>query len=79
MPKARKSAAAKNKPAAKKTKRPASAKKQAAARFVEDLLVRQEAAKPGPDGKLPPQATHAITKENPDGTTEVKRARFKLF
>ncbi|PWT98332.1 MAG: hypothetical protein C5B51_29560 [Terriglobia bacterium] len=48
-------------------------------RFVKDLLVRGEAAKPGKDGKLPLSATHAIVKENPDGTVEVKRARYKLF
>jgi hypothetical protein len=46
---------------------------------VNDLLVREEAAKPLPDGTLPLSATHAVTKENEDGTVEVKRARFKLF
>jgi hypothetical protein len=51
-----------------------------AERFVNDLLVREEAAKPASSGKLPLDATHAITKQTPDGTvTEVKRARFKLF
>ena len=48
-------------------------------RFVNDLLVRGEAAELGKDGKLPLPATHIIKKKNPDGTVEVKRARFKLF
>ena len=47
-------------------------------RFVEDLAVRGEAAELDKTGKLPPAATHVITKTNPDGTIEVKRARFKL-
>jgi hypothetical protein len=46
--------------------------------FVQGLLVREEAAKPV-RGKLPLNATHVITKENPDGTAEVKRVRFKTF
>jgi hypothetical protein len=46
--------------------------------FVQGLLVREEAAKPV-KGKLPLNATHVITKENPDGTAEVKRVRFKTF
>ena len=51
-----------------------------AERFVNDLLVREEAVKPASSGTLPGSATHAITKQNPDGTVaEVKRARFKLF
>ena len=48
-------------------------------RFVRDLLVRGEAVKIGRRGKLPPEATHVITKTNPDGTVEVRRARFKIF
>lgn len=48
-------------------------------RFVEDLLVRGEAAQPNQEGKLPPEATHVITKENEDGTVEVKRVRYKAF
>jgi hypothetical protein len=52
--------------------------KAASDRFVQDLVVRGEAAEVGKDGKLPSQATHAITKKNPDGTVQVKRARYKL-
>ena len=48
-------------------------------RFVEDILVRGEAEKPTPDGKLANNATHAIVEENPDGTAKIRRARFKTF
>ncbi len=51
----------------------------ASERFVKDLLVRGEAAKPDAKGKLPLEATHAITKEDKEGTAEVRRARFKYF
>jgi hypothetical protein len=51
----------------------------ASERFRKDLLVRGEAAKPDRKGKLPPDATHAITRKKKDGTVEVKRARFKYF
>ena len=48
-------------------------------RFVRDLLVRGEAQKPDRGGKLPGDATHAITKKDKTGNVEVKRARFKYF
>jgi len=48
-------------------------------KFVNDLLTRGEAAELTEDGKLPLEATHVIQKKNPDGSVEVKRARFKLF
>jgi hypothetical protein len=48
------------------------------ARFVNDLLIRGEAAELTPDGKLPLEATHVIQKRNSDGSVEVKRARYKL-
>ncbi len=48
-------------------------------RFVNDLLTRGEAAELTKDGKLPLSATHVIRKKNPDGTVDVKRARYKLF
>ena len=77
------------KSAAKKTasrKSPAKARKGAAKdgagaqspRFVRDLLVRGEAAKPDAKGKLPLEATHVITSEQPDGSVTVERVRFKL-
>jgi hypothetical protein len=54
--------------------------KEASERFVRDLEVRGEAAKPSASGKLPLDATHAVVEENPDGSVkQVKRARFKAF
>lgn len=47
-------------------------------RFVRDLLVRGEAARPDAKGKLPVEATHVITSEQPDGSVTVQRVRFKL-
>ena len=66
------------KPAATKSALPAAAG-PAEAQFVKGLLVRGEAAKLTPDGKLPLQATHIIETENKDGSAGVRRARFKLF
>jgi hypothetical protein len=51
----------------------------AAKRFVNDLVVRGEAATPTKEGRLPLDATHVITKKNKDGTIEVKRVRYKAF
>jgi len=48
-------------------------------RFINDLLVRGEAAELDKDGKLPLSATHIIQQKNPDGSVKVKRARYKLF
>ena len=75
------------------TKRQATTKKQAKSgrkgkpspankpdsRFVNDLLVRGEAAERDKSGKLPLSATHVIEKKNPDGSVQVKRVRFKAF
>jgi hypothetical protein len=55
------------------------AKEPATQRFVNDLLVRGEAAGLAPNGKLPPEATHVIEKQNEDGTAAVRRVRYKLF
>ncbi|HEV7396096.1 MAG TPA: hypothetical protein VGN86_06265 [Pyrinomonadaceae bacterium] len=54
-------------------------KSEASNRFVRDLVVRGEAAKPDSQGKLPLDATHGVVKESKDGTVTVKRARFKYF
>jgi hypothetical protein len=51
----------------------------ASQRFVNDLLVRGEAAELTPNGKLPLEATHVIDRKNPDGSAAVKRVRYKLF
>jgi len=68
-----------------KTQRPRVSKKKVEGnpappnRFERDLLVRGEAKKPDSSGKLPLDATHAVTKEDKDGSVVVKRARFKYF
>lgn len=49
----------------------------ASERFVNDLLVRGEAAPLDESGKLPLDATHVIKKQN--GKTEVQRVRYKTF
>ena len=78
---------------ARKSSNPAHAQKQrpigalpsptdvpaATQRFVSDLLIRREAEKRDKKGKLPLKATHAIKKENPDGSVEVERVRFKTW
>ena len=48
-------------------------------RFVNDLLVRGEARQRDRKGRLPLAATHAIKKQNSDGSIEVERVRFKTF
>jgi len=49
-------------------------------RFVSDLVTRGDAAEPTADGKLPLEATYAVTERNPDGTVKSVRAvRKKLF
>jgi len=58
---------------------PDAASQAASDRFVKDLQVRGEAAELTPEGKLPLQATHAITRKNPDGSVQVQRVRFKAF
>ncbi len=47
-------------------------------RFLEDLAIRGEAVEVPAGKKAPSQATHVITKKNPDGTIQVKRIRYKL-
>lgn len=57
------------KPAAPSRKRSA-----AAAKFVEDLIVRGEAVPPSDGTALPPGATHVVVAEN--GEKKVNRVRF---
>ncbi len=72
-------------PPAKQAARPPKKRLQAASqqsgatKFVQDVLTRGEAAELTKDGKLPLRATHVIQKNNPDGSVELKRLRFKLF
>jgi len=58
---------------------PAASQGAAEKRFVNDVLVRGEAAPLTADGKLPLTATHILEKQNEDGSAVVRRARFKLF
>ena len=52
---------------------------KAAERFVEDLLIRGEAAYPDPQGNLPPGATHEIVEEPGGGKPpKVRRRRFSV-
>jgi hypothetical protein len=61
----------------KKDKENKEDEKKAAERFVEDLLVRGEAVHPGPEGELPPGATHEIVEEPGEGKPpKVRRRRF---
>jgi hypothetical protein len=84
---AQKSRRAPNKPVASSNPlAPPKAKGEAAAaspsdpRFVRDLLVRGEAVKPDKQGKLPREATHGITEENPDGSAKaVRRDKFRVW
>ena len=48
-------------------------------RFVNDLLIRGEARQRDRKGRLPLAATHAIKKQNSDGSIDVERVRFKTF
>jgi hypothetical protein len=48
-------------------------------RFVEDLLVRGEAAEADPDGELPRGATHEIVEEREGELPRVERRRFSAF
>lgn len=61
------------------TSQPAPNQGMAESRFVNDVLVRGEAAPLTPEGKLPLKATHILEKQNKDGSAVVRRARFKLF
>ncbi|HEX3129319.1 MAG TPA: hypothetical protein VH394_18435 [Thermoanaerobaculia bacterium] len=54
--------------------------KKAEERFVEDLLVRGEAAYPDAQGNLPPGATHEIVEEPGGGKPpKVRRRRFSVI
>jgi hypothetical protein len=51
----------------------------AARRFVRDLLIRGEAARPTPEGDLPPGATHRIVEDDEEGgLPTVERERFSI-
>jgi hypothetical protein len=50
-----------------------------ATRFVRDLLIRGEAAKPTQSGDLPPGVTHRIVEDDEEGLPTVERERFSLY
>jgi hypothetical protein len=47
--------------------------------FVKGLLDNHLAARPLPDGSLPPGATHEIVGEGENGLPIVKRKRFSAY
>ena len=48
-------------------------------RFVEDSLIRGDAAEADEEGALPPDATHEIVEEREGELPLIKRRRFKAF
>ena len=62
-----------------KTKKNGVAYDSSEQRFVRDLLIRGEAAKPSPEGELPPGSTHKIVDANEKGLSEVERERFSAW
>ena len=48
-------------------------------KFVEDTLVRGEAAKPDEEGNLPLDATHELVEDEEDGPPTLRRRRFRAF
>ena len=55
-----------------------SAEELAEEKFVRDLLIRGEAAKPDEHGNLPSGATHEIVEEKEGELPKVKRRRFEI-
>ena len=47
--------------------------------FIKGLLDNHQAARPLPDGSLPPGATHEIVGEGENGLPIVKRKRFSAY
>ena len=52
--------------------------KEAAERFVRDVLIRGEAVRIDKHGELPSGATHEIVKERPGKLPKIERKRFSL-
>ena len=55
------------------------AKEAAERKFIEDSLIRGDAAKPDEQGELPPDATHEIVEEHEGEPPAIRRRRFKAF
>jgi hypothetical protein len=47
--------------------------------FIKGLVDNHQAARPLPDGSLPPGATHEIVGEGENGLPIVKRKRFSAY
>ena len=52
---------------------------EAEEKFVEDTLIRGDAAKPDEAGNLPGDATHEIVEEREGELPTIRRRRFKAF
>lgn len=64
-------------------RQPTNAKKTPAAaaeeKFVRDLLIRGEAARPDSEGNLPTNTTHEIVEEKEGELPTVERHSFKIY
>jgi len=58
---------------------PKTEKTESEKRFVRDLLIRGEAAKPSSGGELPAGATHKIVEDNEEDLPQVERERFSIY
>jgi hypothetical protein len=47
--------------------------------FIRGIVERSEAAVPDKDGQLPPQATHEIIGQRPDGLPLLRERKKSLF
>jgi hypothetical protein len=56
-----------------------SAEDAAEKKFVEDTLIRGEAAQADEEGKLPPDATHEVVEEHEGELPTIRRRRFKAY
>jgi len=56
-----------------------SAEDAAERKFVEDTLIRGEAAQADEEGKLPPDATHEVVEEQEGELPTIRRRRFKAY
>jgi hypothetical protein len=55
------------------------AAERAEEKFVQDTVIRGDAAEPDADGTLPAEATHEIVEEREGELPVIKRRRFKAF
>lgn len=50
-----------------------------AERFIRDVVIRGEAAKPSADGTLPPGVTHRIVEDKEESLPTIEREGFSLY